>query len=313
MKIGFIGLGRMGLNMVTRLVLGGHSIHCTARTSEKRADAERIRAVWAESPAAMIENLSRTDDPGRQSGKADTPRIVWIMVPAGETTQTVIDEVASSLSPGDLIVDGGNSDYRDSKRRGTALAAKGLRFIDCGTSGGIWGLEKGYCLMIGGAEADVRCLAPIFTTLAPPQGWEHVGPVSAGHYVKMVHNAIEYGMMQAFAEGFALLEEQGDDLDLHRISKLWNHGSVVRSWLLELAERAFAEDPHLEALAGHVDDSGEGRWAVETAIGKGVPAPVIAASVFARFSSRRPDAFENRFLAALRNQFGGHPVRKSSR
>ncbi|MFZ2955409.1 MAG: decarboxylating 6-phosphogluconate dehydrogenase [Candidatus Ozemobacteraceae bacterium] len=297
MEIGFIGLGRMGLNMVTRLARGGHHIICTARTSEKRPDAEKEGGTWADSPTAMISKLS-------------APRTVWVMVPAGQTTQDVIDSVSEHLSAGDIVVDGGNSDYRDSKRRGAELAGRGIGFIDCGTSGGIWGLEKGYCLMIGGAEADTNHVAPIFTTLAPPDGWARVGPMSAGHYTKMIHNAVEYGMMQAFAEGFALLDQQGDNLDLHRISQLWNQGSVVRSWLLELAERMFAEDPKLSALKGHVDDSGEGRWAVETAVAKGVPAPVFAASLFARFSSRRPDAFENRFLAAMRNQFGGHAVKK---
>lgn len=298
MELGFIGLGRMGMNMVRRLTGGGHTIFCTARTTEKRAEAEAAGATWVDSLEQMAKRLTQ-------------PRAVWVMVPSGETTEKVLQQVAAVLEPGDLIIDGGNSDYRDSRRRAAELTGKGFQFIDCGTSGGIWGLKVGYCLMIGGTPASVERLAPVFTTLAPPDGWLRVGVPGAGHFVKMVHNAVEYGMMQAMAEGFALMEGSGQDLDLHKISQLWNKGSVVRSWLMELAERMFSEDPHLDKLKGHVDDSGECRWAIETALAQGVPAPVFSASLFARFASRRENSFENRCLAALRNQFGGHAVKKS--
>ena len=298
MELGFIGLGRMGLNMVRRLSGGGHRIFCTARTAEKRGEAEEAGAAWVDSLTEMAGRLAK-------------PRAVWIMVPAGETTETVIGQVASVLEPGDLIVDGGNSDYRDSRRRAADVKARGVEFIDCGTSGGIWGLQVGYCLMIGGTTSAVERLAPVFTTLAPPDGWLRVGSHGAGHFVKMVHNAVEYGMMQAMAEGFSLMEGSGQDLNLHKISHLWNQGSVVRSWLMELAERMFAEDPHLERLKGFVEDSGECRWAIETALAQGVPAPVFSASLFARYASRRENSFENRCLAALRNQFGGHAVKKA--
>ncbi|HOY67931.1 MAG TPA: decarboxylating 6-phosphogluconate dehydrogenase [Candidatus Ozemobacteraceae bacterium] len=296
MNIGFIGLGRMGLNMVRRLTSGGHGVHVTARTTAKKAEAEETGARWVDLPEGFVSALP-------------APRAVWLMVPAGQPTQELIDTLSRCLEPGDIIVDGGNADHRDSARRAGEVAARGLRFVDCGTSGGVWGLQNGYCLMIGGEESAVAHLAPVFTTLAPPNGWMHVGPAGHGHYVKMIHNAVEYGMMQAYAEGFDLLRRHcGETLDLAAVSRLWNQGSVVRSWLLELSERVFAASPDLADLKGRVDDSGECRWALESAIAEGVPAPVFAAALFTRFASRSEDAFGNRYLAALRNQFGGHAV-----
>ncbi len=296
MDIGFVGVGKMGMNMVRRLILHGHRVFCTARSATRRAEAEAAGATWV-------------DDLGAFRTALPAPRTVWSMVPAGAATEETLRVLAESLDEGDLIVDGGNSDWRDSRRRHAEMAGRRRQFLDVGTSGGIWGLEKGYCLMIGGDAAAVDRLAPVFTDLAGgTEGWAHVGPGSAGHFVKMVHNAVEYGMMQAYAEGFELMERSGLGLDLGRISTLWNHGSVVRSWLLELAEGIFRDDPHLAGLRGRVDDSGEGRWALETAIAAGVPAPAFAAALFARFASRQDDAFGNRFLAALRNRFGGHAV-----
>lgn len=296
MDIGFVGVGKMGMNMVKRLVKHGHRVFCTARSTTRRSEAEAAGAQWVERLAAFRTVLA-------------APRAVWSMVPAGSATEETLQALADGLEPGDLIVDGGNSDWRDSRRRHAEMARRQRHFLDVGTSGGIWGLEKGYCLMIGGEAAAVNRLAPIFTALAGgTEGWAHVGPGSAGHFVKMVHNAVEYGMMQAYAEGFELMERSGLGLDLGRIATLWNHGSVVRSWLLELAEGIFRDDPHLSGLRGRVDDSGEGRWALETAIAAGVPAPAFAAALFARFASRQEDAFANRFLAALRHRFGGHAI-----
>ncbi|HEY9071474.1 MAG TPA: decarboxylating 6-phosphogluconate dehydrogenase [Candidatus Ozemobacteraceae bacterium] len=296
MNIGFIGLGRMGLNMVRRLTAGGHGIFATARTTAKKAEAEEVGARWVSDLSDFVTAL-------------EAPRVVWVMVPSGQPTGELIASLTQALSPGDIIVDGGNSDHRDTARRAGEVAARGLRFVDCGTSGGIWGLQNGYCLMIGGDKSAVDHLAPVFTTLAPPGGWLHVGPAGHGHYVKMIHNAIEYGMMQAYAEGFELLRRHcGESLDLAEVSRLWNQGSVVRSWLLELSERVFAESPDLAYLKGRVDDSGECRWALESAISEGVPAPVFAAALFTRFASHTEDGFGNRYLAALRNQFGGHAI-----
>jgi len=296
MQLGFIGLGRMGLNMVRRLAASGHEILATARTTAKKADAESAGARWVDGLDGFVAALP-------------APRIVWVMVPAGPATEETIDALSRKLSAGDIIVDGGNSDHRDTVRRAERLSGLGLQFVDCGTSGGVWGLENGYCLMIGGDPAPVTHLAPIFTTLAPPDGWMHVGRSGLGHYVKMIHNAVEYGMMQAYAEGFELLRQHcGESLNLGDVSRLWNRGSVVRSWLLELSEKVFDDPAVLESVAGRVDDSGECRWALESAIDESVPAPVFAAALFARFSSRRPDSFANKFLAALRNQFGGHAM-----
>lgn len=296
LKLGFIGLGRMGLNMVRRLTAGGHEVHVTARTTAKMGEAESAGAHWVASLDGFVAVLP-------------APRVVWVMVPSGTATEETIETLSGKLSPGDIIIDGGNSDYRNSVRLAERLAARGQKFIDCGTSGGIWGLENGYCLMIGGDSDSVAHLAPLFTTLAPPDGWMHVGKAGLGHYVKMVHNAIEYGMMQAYAEGFDLLRKHcGESLNLGNVARLWNHGSVVQSWLLELSERVFDDPAALQSIAGRVDDSGEGRWALESAISEGIPAPVFAAALFARFSSRNPEGFGNKYLAALRNQFGGHAV-----
>ncbi|MBF0544581.1 MAG: decarboxylating 6-phosphogluconate dehydrogenase [Candidatus Riflebacteria bacterium] len=297
MEIGFIGLGRMGLNMVKRIVNSGHRVICTARTDSKKNEAEAVGATWASSYEDLVKKLS-------------SPRIVWTMVPSGQTTEEVLKAFTGLLEKGDLLIDGGNSDYRDSIRRTQEISSRHIEFMDVGTSGGIWGLKNGYCLMVGGTKEQVERVKPIFEALAPADGWGHVGQVGSGHYVKMVHNAIEYGMMQAYAEGFELLETSDFQLNLNQIAALWNKGSVVRSWLLELVESMFSEDQHLEGLKGFVDDSGEARWAVEAAISQGVPVPAMALSLFARFSSRKENAFSNRFLAALRNQFGGHLVHK---
>jgi 6-phosphogluconate dehydrogenase len=284
-----VGLGRMGGKMAERLRRDGHEV----------IGYDRDPAV---SQVASLEDLV---------AKLTAPRVVWIMVPAGTPTQQTVDTLAAALSDGDTIVDGGNSNFRDTIARGQALAAKGVSFVDSGTSGGIWGLAEGYCLMIGGPDDAVARLEPIFTSLAPSNGWAHVGPSGAGHFVKMVHNGVEYGMLQAYGEGFEILKGSKlfPDLDLHQVAEVWRHGSVVRSWLLDLAERALANDPSLEHIAGWVADSGEGRWTVLEAIEEDVPAPVTALSLFARFGSRQDDSFAMKLIAALRNEFGGHAVK----
>jgi 6-phosphogluconate dehydrogenase len=287
MQLAMVGLGRMGGNMVKRLRQGGHEV-------VGYADDPDVSEVG--SLSEMVEKLS-------------PPRHVWLMVPAGDPTEGTIGELRGLLSKGDLIVDGGNSNFRDSVRRGAELAKDGLLFVDAGTSGGIWGLEVGYCLMVGGNDEAFARIEPALKTLAPEDGYAHVGPVGAGHFTKMVHNGIEYAMLQAYAEGFEILEASQYELDLHQVSKLWNRGSVVRSWLLELAERAFAKDPKLSELQGYVEDSGEGRWTVLEAINENVPAMTIAASLFARFASRQDDSFAMKVIAALRNEFGGHAVK----
>jgi len=296
MELGFIGLGRMGLNMVTRLARGGHRIIAFSPSLKHRQAVEEAGGAHPESLSALTAALA-------------PPRTIWLMVPAGETVDQNIAELLPLLSPGDLIVDGGNSYYRDSKRRAAYLAEKGLRFVDAGTSGGIWGLEIGYCLMVGGAPESIDRIRPALETLAPPNGYLHAGPAGAGHYVKMVHNGIEYGMLQAYAEGFEILHAGEYDLDLRKVANLWNQGSVVRSWLLELAERAFADDPGLDDIRGYVEDSGEGRWTVAEAIDLDVPAPIITLSLLERFRSRQDESFSARVIAALRKQFGGHAVK----
>jgi len=288
MQLGMVGLGRMGGNMAKRLRRGGHEV----------IGYTRRRAV---SDVGSLSELV---------GGLSAPRTVWLMIPAGAPTEQTIQELAGLLQAGDLIVDGGNSNFRDSMRRGAELEKRGLLFMDAGTSGGIWGLEVGYCLMVGGSEEGFRRIEPALKTLAPEDGYAHVGPVGAGHFTKMVHNGIEYAMLQAYAEGFEILEASQFNLDLQRIASLWNHGSVVRSWLLELAERAFARDPDLSQIRGYVEDSGEGRWTVFEAINEDVAAPTIAASLFARFVSRQDDSFAMRVIAALRNEFGGHAVKE---
>jgi len=287
MRVGFVGLGRMGGNMAERLRRGGHEV----------IGYDRDPAI---SDVGSLSELV---------GRLVAPRAVWVMVPAGDPTEHTIRELAGLLEAGDLVVDGGNSNFRDSMRRAAELEKRGLLFVDAGTSGGIWGLEIGYCLMVGGSEEAFERIEPVLKTLAPENGYAHVGPVGAGHFTKMVHNGIEYAMLQAYAEGFEILHSSQFELNLQQLASLWNHGSVVRSWLLELAESAFAKDPSLSKIRGYVEDSGEGRWTVAEAINEDVPATAIAASLFARFASRQPDSFGMKVIAALRNEFGGHPVR----
>jgi len=298
MEIGFVGLGRMGLNMVTRLARGGHSVVGFDRSADAVARAETEGARGA----AALETLVAALRP---------PRAVWVMVPAGAPTESTIEALAAILAPGDTIVDGGNTNFHDDVRRAKTLAGKHLAYIDAGTSGGIWGLQEGYCLMVGGPLEACQRLEPIFLTLAPPNGYLRVGESGAGHYVKMIHNAIEYGLMQAYAEGFELMASSAYNVDLAAVSRLWNHGSVVRSWLLELAARALAEDPKLAGLRAYVEDSGEGRWTLQEAIDRSVPMPALTASLFTRFRSREDNPLAERLLAALRNQFGGHAVKQT--
>ena len=299
MRLGFIGLGRMGANMVRRLVRDGHEIHVYNRTPEKskeiEGEGEGAKAFF--SIADLVASLEK-------------PQAVWVMVPAGDATEAQIDELLEHLEPGDTIVDGGNTNFHDDVRRYAELKAKGIQYVDAGVSGGIWGLKVGFCLMVGGDAEAVDPLVPIFTTLAPEDGYLHVGGPGAGHYVKMVHNGIEYGLMQAYAEGFEIMHASDYDLDLGAVSELWTQGSVVRSWLLELAGRAFkANGQDLEHIQGYVEDSGEGRWTVQEAIDHDVPAPVITLSLLTRFRSRQADSYGAKVLAALRNEFGGHAVK----
>ncbi len=300
MQLGMVGLGRMGANMTLRLLRGGHAVVAYDRSSET------VSSLGKQGTDAVftLEELVQ---------KLIPPRHVWLMVPAGSPVTETIGALIPLLESGDAIIDGGNSNYRDSIRRAEELSVKGLHFIDCGTSGGIWGLENGFCLMIGGDEGAFRRMEPIFATLAPPDGYAHVGPPGAGHFVKMVHNGIEYGMLQAYAEGYEILHASTDfKLDLRQVSELWNHGSVVRSWLNELAERAFARDGRLAGIRGYVEDSGEGRWTVEEAMRLNVPAPVITLSLLARLRSRQEESFGAKLIAALRKEFGGHAVKTSA-
>jgi 6-phosphogluconate dehydrogenase len=300
MQIGFVGLGRMGGNMVHRLRRDGdHAVVAFDPNPDARATVEQFGATGA----ASLEELV---------AKLDSPKAVWVMVPAGDVTEQTITALGGLLQSGDTVIDGGNSNFHDTMRRGQQLAEKGIHLVDAGTSGGIWGLQVGYCIMAGGDRDAVERLLPIFDTLAPPDGFLHVGPTGSGHFTKMVHNGIEYAMLQGYAEGFDILQSSPFDLDLHGIAHLWNQGSVVRSWLLELAESAFARDPSLHSIRGWVDDSGEGRWTVQEAIDLRVPVPTIALSLFTRFDSRRDDSFANRVIAALRNEFGGHPIHPAS-
>ena len=299
MRIGFIGLGRMGANMVRRLVRDGHEIVVFNRTPErtKEIEAEGQGAIASYSIEEMV-------------GVLEKPRAVWVMVPAGDATEAQIEELLEHLEPGDTIIDGGNTNFHDDVRRQATLKERGIHYVDAGTSGGIWGLELGYCLMVGGEKDAVAPLESIFTTLAPEGGYLHVGGPGAGHYVKMVHNGIEYGLMQAYAEGFEIMHASDYELDLAGISELWMQGSVVRSWLLELAGRAFrANGPDLANLKGFVADSGEGRWTVQEAIDRDVPAPVITLALLTRLRSRQDDSYGGKVLAALRNEFGGHAVK----
>jgi len=287
----------MGANMTERLVMGGHRVISFDRSPQAIQRVVDIGAVGAHSLADFVKQLA-------------LPRAIWLMVPSGDRVDQTIEQLLPSLSKGDILIDGGNSNYKDSIRRAEKLKRQSMHFVDAGTSGGIWGLKNGYCMMVGGEKEIVERLAPIFTTLAPEDGYLHVGPNGAGHFVKMIHNGIEYGMLQAYGEGFELLKASQFDLNLGKISHLWNQGSVVRSWLLELAESAFEKDPKLSAIKGYVEDSGEGRWTIEEAIEKSVPAPVLTLSLLARFASRQEDSFSAKVIAALRNEFGGHAVKK---
>jgi 6-phosphogluconate dehydrogenase len=294
-----IGLGRMGMNMARRLLGGGHEVVAWNRSRDKTDELVKEGAAGAYSIEEVVDKLEK-------------PRAVWIMLPAGKPVDDTITILKGLLEPGDTIVEGGNSYYRDDIRRAEELKAAGIAYVDAGVSGGIWGLELGYCTMVGGPRDKFDQLEPIFETLAPKEGYLYCGATGAGHFVKMIHNGIEYGMMQAYGEGFEILEasEYGPTLDYGQVAHLWNQGSVIRSWLLELAEEAFKNDASLEEITGHVDDSGEGRWTVQQAIDTAVPAPVIAESLFARFRSRQNNSFSNRVLAALRREFGGHSVKK---
>lgn len=298
MELAMIGLGKMGGNMARRLLAGGHRVvgHARGAASVRAMEAEGVEGAYSLEEAV---------------GKLAAPRRVWVMVPAGEATESTLAALAKLLQPGDIVIDGGNSNYKDTQRRAVDLEAKGLSFVDVGTSGGIWGLTEGYSLMVGGRAEAVEALRRIFETLAPgaDKGWGHVGPHGAGHFVKMVHNGIEYGMMQSLAEGFEILHAKAElDLDLQQVAEIWRYGSVVRSWLLDLASNALAADPSLEGIKGWVADSGEGRWTVAEAIDLDVPAPVITLSLLMRFVSRQDESYAARLLAALRNQFGGHAV-----
>jgi len=300
MELGMVGLGRMGANMVQRLLRGGHKVTGFDPNADARKSIEGAGAGSAASLHDLVKALP-------------APRAIWLMVPAGKITDETVDALLPLLDEGDTVIDGGNSNYKDTLRRAAAYAAKNIGYVDCGTSGGIWGLKEGYSLMIGGDERAVDALRPLFETLAsaPDRGWGRVGPVGAGHFTKMVHNGIEYGLMQAYAEGFSILEHKKEfALDLHQIGEIWRQGSVVRSWLLDLLSDALGKNPSMQGIAPYVADSGEGRWTLSEAIDLDVPAPVIALSLIARLRSRDADSFADKLLSAMRNEFGGHPIRK---
>jgi 6-phosphogluconate dehydrogenase len=299
MQLGMIGLGRMGANMTTRLLRGGHEVVAYDRDPAAVQRSVGDGATGASSLKGLVSELR-------------APRAVWIMVPAGEPTDATISELLGLLQPGDVIIDGGNSRWTDSKQRYLRCKDKQIAFIDAGTSGGVWGLANGYCLMVGGDNDAVKRVEPIFLTLAPEGGYAHVGPSGAGHFSKMVHNGIEYGMLAAYGEGFEILEKSEYDYDLHQLASIWRNGSVVRSWLLDLLELALREDPELAKVRGWVADSGEGRWTVQAAIDEDVPAPVITMSLLSRFVSRQEESFSAKVIAALRNQFGGHAIKTES-
>lgn len=300
MELAMIGLGKMGANMAHRLINGGHRV---VGVDQNPDAAQKLAAEFGIVPAAALADAVKA---------LAAPRVVWVMVPSGAATEAVISQLADLLAPGDIIIDGGNTFYKDDMRRAGELAPKGIHYVDVGTSGGVWGLAEGYSLMIGGETEVVAGLSPIFTTLAPAadKGWGRVGPVGAGHFTKMVHNGIEYGLMQAFAEGFDIMHAKKDfDLDLHQIAEIWRHGSVVRSWLLDLTSLALEKDQDLSEIAGFVNDSGEGRWTVFEAVDLDVPAPIITLSLQQRFISRQSESYAAKLLAAMRNQFGGHAVK----
>ncbi len=300
MRLGMVGLGRMGGNMAIRLIRNGHEVVGFAPSQPDRETVAREGAGTTTSLSELVAALQ-------------PPRVVWLMIPAGQVTESTVGELSGLLSDGDIVIDGGNSYYKDSMRRATELASAGIRFLDCGTSGGVWGLANGYCLMVGGDDAAVRVVEPVFLALAPEGGYAHVGPSGAGHFTKMVHNGIEYGLLAAYGEGFEILERSQFDLDLERISGIWRYGSVVRSWLLELLHDALGKDPDLQSVRGWVEDSGEGRWTVQAAIDEDVPAPITSLALFLRFASRQSESFSAKVIAALRQEFGGHAVRPEER
>jgi 6-phosphogluconate dehydrogenase len=294
MKVGMVGLGKMGANMTLRITQHGHQVVAWDRS------ADSVKAVASEGAqgVASLDDLVKALEP---------PRAVWLMLPSGDPTEETVRHLEGVLDAGDIIIDGGNSNYHFAIADAERLSGKGIKFIDCGTSGGVWGLKEGYCLMVGGDDDAVKHVEPIFKALAPEGGYAHVGPVGAGHFVKMVHNGIEYGLLQAYAEGFALMHKADEfNLDLHQIAEVWRFGSVVRSWLLDLAALALANEEEFGKIRGFVEDSGEGRWTIDEAVARGVATPVMAVSLFERFQSREPDSFAAKIIAALRNQFGGH-------
>lgn len=297
MKIGFIGLGKMGFNMVQRILNNGHEVVVWNRDTDRINEAAKKGAIPAKSIQDLVNNLPEK-------------KVIWLMVPSGKPVDENLDALLTYLKSGDIIIDGGNSYWKETQQRGTKLKQKGIDFVDCGTSGGVWGLQNGYCLMYGGEKSAVDYAEPIFKSLAPENGYVYCGQPGTGHLVKMIHNGIEYGMMQSLAEGFEIMEKSPYNIDIAKVADAWQYGSVIRSWLLELAVNSFKQDPKLEKLKGFVQDSGEGRWTVQTAIDFDVPAHVITASLFNRFQSRQSDSFAMKVLAALRNQFGGHDVKK---
>ncbi len=302
MRIAIVGLGKMGGNMAERLLRGGHEVVGLDFSPEPLAALKELGGKPVQSAEEVVAALA-------------APRAVWLMIPSGKPVESAVTQYCDLLDAGDILIDGGNSNYRDSMRRGAYAGERGIQFVDCGTSGGIWGLAEGYSMMIGGPDLAVDTLRPVFETLAPAadRGWGHVGPSGSGHYVKMVHNGIEYGLMQAYAEGYSLLQHKEEfGLDLAQVSKIWQYGSVVRSWLLDLTTEALEENPGLEGIAPWVSDSGEGRWTVMESIDLAVPAPVIAMALYERFRSRDTDSFSDRLLAAMRNKFGGHAIKEES-
>ena len=301
MEVGMVGLGRMGANMTLRLLRGGHRVVATDRNPDAVQGSIATGAAGASDLADLL-------------GKLASPRAVWVMVPSGEPTEQTVMALAERMKPGEIVIDGGNSNYKDSMRRAKTLGERGIDFVDVGTSGGIWGLAEGYSMMAGGESGAIDRIRPILETLAPApdKGWGHVGPAGSGHFVKMIHNGIEYGMMQAYAEGFEIMKAKpGFDINVHQVAELWRYGSVVRSWLLDLTANALKDDQNLSAIKGYVSDSGEGRWTIQEAIDLDVPAPVITAALFQRFVSRQDDSYQAKILAAMRNQFGGHAVKNA--
>jgi 6-phosphogluconate dehydrogenase len=302
MKIGMIGLGKMGANMTTRLINGGHEVVVYDLNPEAISSASSKGAIASDSPRDLVSKL-------------DSPRVVWVMVPAGKPTDATIDGLAAIMAAGDVIVDGGNSNYNESAARGEKLGRQGVHFVDVGTSGGVWGLTEGYSMMVGGSDLAVKLIEDALKTLAPApdKGWGHVGPGGSGHYVKMIHNGIEYGLMQAYAEGYSIMKHKEEfELDLHQISRIWQDGSVIRSWLLDLISNAIEENPEMTDVAPYVPDSGEGRWTVFEAINQDVPAPVITLALLARLRSRDDESYSDRLLSAMRNQFGGHKIHQEN-